>query len=131
MSNKSKLIVEDMGDGKWRLAEPLHHEGRMVWFTLPKGIVTDFASVPRILWSVVSPTGAHSVAAVCHDWSYAVKPRVVYRAKGTSVSMPLSRAQADAVFYWVMRESGVGRVRAWVMWLAVRIGGRRAWNKAR
>jgi Protein of unknown function (DUF1353) len=128
---KTRLIVEDVGDGFWRLAEPLNYYGPRVSFTLPRGLLTDFASVPRFLWMLVSPTGKHSIAAVCHDWAYAVKPQVVYDGPGTRVSMPLSRAQADALFYWVMRESGVGRCRAYVMWLAVRLGGRRAWNQAR
>lgn len=35
---------------------------------IPKGYRTDFASVPRIFWSIVPPVGSYSKACVVHDW---------------------------------------------------------------
>ena len=41
---------------------------------IPKGFDTDFASIPRIFWSFLPPTGTkrnqYSKAAVLHDWVY-------------------------------------------------------------
>src|SRR5262245_46141191 len=37
---------------------------------VPAGFVTDFASTPRALWSVVPPTGRYQLAAVVHDFLY-------------------------------------------------------------
>lgn len=38
--------------------------------TVPKGFITDFASVPKKLWGLVGPYGRHTKAAVLHDWLY-------------------------------------------------------------
>ena len=38
--------------------------------TVPKGFVTDWASVPRILHSILPPRGRYSKAAVLHDYLY-------------------------------------------------------------
>lgn len=37
-------------------------------YTIPKGYVTDFASVPKFLWSILPPLGRHNLAALLHDW---------------------------------------------------------------
>jgi Protein of unknown function (DUF1353) len=37
---------------------------------VPAGFVTDFASTPRALWSVIPPTGRYQLAAVVHDFLY-------------------------------------------------------------
>lgn len=37
---------------------------------VPAGFVTDFASTPRALWSVLPPTGRYQLAAVVHDFLY-------------------------------------------------------------
>lgn len=37
---------------------------------IPVGFVTDFASVPRILWTILPPWGKYGKAAVIHDWLF-------------------------------------------------------------
>lgn len=37
---------------------------------LPAGTLTDGASVPRFLWSLIPPTGRHFAAAILHDDLY-------------------------------------------------------------
>lgn len=122
------LVVRENGDGTWTLVEPLIHDGPAGSFTVPAGFVTDFASVPRLLWSVIAPTGRHSRAAVIHDFLYATKPPVSYQKDDVSVRMPLARSQADSAFYWAMIGDEVPKARAWVMWAAVRLFGWKAWN---
>lgn len=125
---KSQLVVRENGDGTWTLVEPLVHESPAGSFVVPAGFVTDFASVPRILWSVIAPTGAHSRAAVIHDFLYAAKPPVSYNKDGVTVRMPLARSQADTAFYEAMLADGVPPSRAWVMWAAVRLFGWKPWR---
>ena len=38
--------------------------------TVPAGYITDFASVPRTFWSIISPIDRHAKAAVIHDYLY-------------------------------------------------------------
>jgi len=37
---------------------------------VPIGYITDFATVPRIFWTVISPVDRHAKAAVIHDFLY-------------------------------------------------------------
>ena len=57
--------------------------------TVPKGYVTDFASVPRALWAIEPPLGDAGKAAVLHDWLYETGER--------------SRAEADRIFLEAMQ----------------------------
>jgi hypothetical protein len=86
--------------------------------TVPKGFVTDLASVPRrpLEWFLAGGRG--NEAAVLHDWLYTAH---AFNGK------PVSRATADAV----LREAIVvddPDAPGWMMWAAVRIGGSGAWN---
>jgi len=58
---------------------------------VPAGFVTDFASTPRALWSVIPPTGRYQLAAVVHDFLY--------------WDQGCTREQADTVFAWRWRKA--------------------------
>lgn len=81
---------------------------------VPCGFRTDFASVPKILWSIFPPTGYYQRAALLHDYLYA------YGYKSC-----LPRAEADASFMRQMKRDGVGARTRYTLWLAVRLFGRR------
>lgn len=82
---------------------------------VPVGFNTDLASVPRVLWGWIPPHGRHLRAAVVHDYLYSVADR--------------PRKEADQIFHALMRHMGVNRVRAGLMYAAVRAfgGSRGAW----
>lgn len=114
MSFKSELVVKECADGKWELVEGLIYEGNTETFNVPAGFKTDFASVPRVFWNIIPPTSPkYSRAAVLHDWFYA--------------NHNVSRKDADGLFRRIMRESGVGKLKRGIMWLAVRAFGWTAW----
>jgi len=46
--------------------------GEQFIFVIPKGFVTDFASIPRLLWFMYPPDGKHRGGAIPHDMGYAV-----------------------------------------------------------
>jgi hypothetical protein len=81
---------------------------------VPAGFVTDFASTPRALWSVIPPTGRYQLAAVVHDFLY--------------WDQGCTREQADAIFRVAMAESNVKPYERDLMWQAVRRFGHSAWN---
>ena len=85
--------------------------------TVPAGFRTDFASVPRALWSILPPWGKYSPAAVVHDWLYycGMYPRVV----------------ADEIFLFLMERVGVSWWKRRIMYRAVRTFGGVAWRKHR
>ena len=78
---------------------------------MPAGFVTDFASVPGLFTLLVPRYGRFTKAAILHDFlcDEAKEGRFI-------------RSQADGIFRRVMRELGVGFIRRWVMWAAVRLG---------
>lgn len=38
--------------------------------TVPKGFVTDYASIPEFLWAILPPWGRYGPASIPHDWMY-------------------------------------------------------------
>ena len=91
---------------KWQLKIPLVYDEIVV----PKGFVTDFATIPRILWPIFPPYGRHTKAAILHDYLY--------------TSCTCSRRQSDKIFREAMKKDGVGWLRRGIMWAAVRLFGR-------
>ena len=66
--------VEVIGKNLFQLVEPLvYHVGSYPSkevIIVPANFITDFASVPRIFWPIISPIDKHANAAVIHDWMY-------------------------------------------------------------
>ena len=86
--------------------------------TIPAGFVCDLASVPQALRSIAPPWQLSARPGVLHDYLYRrhARPAVV-------------RELADDLFYGALRAEGVGRVRAWGMWAAVRAFGASSFRK--
>ena len=82
---------------------------------VPIGFVTDFASIPRIFWSLLRPDGAYVYAAIIHDYLY-------WTQSG-------SRSAADATFRLAMLDFEVDTATATSIYGAVRTAGWRAWNE--
>lgn len=79
------------------------------------GLITDFASTPRLLWSLLPPIGRFSKAAVVHDYLY--------------INQVGDRAWADRVFLEAMQVSGAGVLTRHVYYWGVRLFGGFAWRK--
>lgn len=79
---------------------------------IPKGFITDFASIPRVLWSAVGgpAEGKYRKAAVVHDF--------LYRTPGLA-----TRPQADAVLLEAMKFLGCSWWQRTVIYSGVRVGG--------
>lgn len=91
----------------------------LTWIVkVPPGFRTDFASIPKMFQSIISPVGKWSMAALFHDYIYSKE------FEGN-----ISRKQADDMFYVLMRHCHTAKVTAWVMWAAVRMFGKWSWKK--
>lgn len=93
---------------------------------VPKGFKTDFASVPRICWSVFPPYGRYAKAAVVHDFlcevNHLQNGRETYNAKELlQVDYDVSRAYADKVFLEAMKVLGVNVFTRHLLYLGVRV----------
>ncbi len=133
MSNfKTPLVVSPLPDGRrWKLHTKFVHElitsELRLLITVEAGFITDFASVPWPFWSLIRPWGRWGKAAVLHDWLY----RHQYILLATNVPTPISRQEADLLFFGAMGELGVAPWRRNLMYWAVRAFGWLAWRKKR
>jgi hypothetical protein len=119
------------GEGEWCLYAPLEYDcvrlaDRIV---IPAGFCCDMASVPRIpiVWEYCGAC-AHR-AAVIHDWgcktcNETILPGFYFVRRGEKLgTVDVTRAQVDAIFRDAMKETGIGPIRRWLMWGAVRLHG--------
>ena len=106
-------IVEVKGSYDFKLVENFEYyitDEQAEKITVPKGFVTDFASVPRIFWNIIPPIGRYTKACIIHDYMYdnAIK----------------TKKEADLIFYQAMQVLGVPKWKRLIMYWAVRMFGR-------
>lgn len=120
--------VKEKGAGQplkfGRFADPFYYlTGTIDWLpdpgqhfqavTVPKGFVTDLASIPRIFWSALRPDGLYAYAAIIHDYLYWTQTR--------------SREEADEILKMSMQDFKVPSLQVEAIHLAVRKFGGSAW----
>lgn len=106
------FLVQGGEDRLIRVLEPLTYvDPEGVRYTVPKGFLSDGASIPPTLWIFVgSPlTGDYRRAAVVHDYGCTLKQEPSWLVHSR--------------FYYAMRADGVGFFRAAGMYLAARYWG--------
>lgn len=115
-----KLPEQREGRALWKLLAPLVYvsDGLRETITVPASFITDFASVPRLPLAYLMAGDTAHEAAVVHDWLY-----TTHGVEGK----PITRAQADATFREAIAAAG-GQAPGWLMWAAVRLGGRGSWG---
>jgi hypothetical protein len=82
--------------------------------SVPVGFVTDFASIPRVFWTLLPPDGEYTYPAILHDY--------LYWRQATS------RGDADLIFKLAMGEFGIKPAVVETIYAAVRLGGGTAWD---
>lgn len=76
---------------------------------VPEGFITDFASIPRPLWSFLPPWGKYGKAAIVHDYLYDTAIR--------------TRKDSDSIFLEIMKNSGVNTLIRNIIYYSVRTFG--------
>lgn len=104
------LDVRKVGDRTWQLLATVSYRGDYGDWGVPPGFVTDFASVPRLLWTLFPQSGRWDAAAVVHDCLI---------THGIPLGLITSN-HADAEFRGALKALRVGFVRRWLMWAGVR-----------
>ena len=126
------LIAELLDDGyHWRIYESFTYrigDPNGQWYVrVPKGFVTDFASIPRGLWNLWPPAaGKHSKPAVVHDVCYLRGYIDTDQARKF-----ISRKDADDIFKEAMQVAGVNWFSRSIIYAGVRVGGGSAWARYR
>lgn len=106
---------------RWRLEDwliydiPIGDGHTPLRIIVPRGFVTDFASVPPLLTWAVPRYGLHTRAAILHDFLYSRKGKC-------------PRFVADAIFRQAMEDCKVPWLTRVVMYYAVRLFAGWAWR---
>jgi len=115
------LHVSRFKDRIWFLTKPIgwKPEGaaseRYQPLEVPTGFVTDFASIPRLFWSLLPPDGEYTYPAIIHDYLYWTQDR--------------PREEADEILKIGMQEFGIRASIVTAIYSAVRVGGGSAWTE--
>ena len=90
--------TERLGNRLWVLTQPFIFSVDDETFTVPRGFVTDGASVPRVMYPICSPvSGPFGQGALAHDFYYSID------------GPDIGRLRADLILY------AMGRLRgAWI-----------------
>lgn len=98
----------ELGRNLWRVTEAFRYDigskNSGSYVTVPRGYLTDGASVPRIAWSIIPPWGPYGAAAIVHDilCEYLT---VIYNGMPTKIS----RERADEILAEAMEVLGVSK----------------------
>lgn len=124
MSFHEEILVESYGEGgrKWilRKAYSFYYEfnNKKTEIEVPEGFITDFATIPRILYSIFPPIGRYNKAAMMHDYLY-----------DSSCVLKISRKNSDLFFLQAMEILGVAKWIRYSLFLAVRLFGRKHFRR--
>lgn len=107
----SPLVFQCIWDPE-KLQSRLYRKGDVVRIVVKPGLLTDFASVPRLFWFLFPPhKRTWRKPAVLHDALYQFAP--------------FNRLTADRIFYYALRLQGLSKWKAKMFYKAVRVGGRK------
>jgi len=95
--------------------KPDRDQGEFEAVYVPRGFVTDFASIPRVFCSVLPSDGEYTYPAIVHDYLYWTQTR--------------PRDVADKILRFGMQDFGIGAAKIEVIYEAVRLGGGSAWSE--
>ena len=118
----NELIVKSFSAYEWELFEDFsfYFQKADKGVIVPKGFITDFASVPRILHSIIPSIGRHTKAAVLHDYLYS-----------ESSTLDFKRKYCDQLFLEAMVILKVKKWKRTAIYLGVRAFGGRYFKQNR
>ena len=103
----------DNKPGYFEVAGDVYYSGSFE-YVVPRGFVTDLASIPALLRPIFSRTGLSRKPAVFHDHMYSVKWKTRKRCDESFKEMLLARGVSKGVaniYYWGVRLGGWTRGR--------------------
>lgn len=117
MTPRTHVALTYLGEGAYELKEDIVvFIAPMTPMVVPKGLITDFASIPRWARWYISPDATWiTVAALLHD--------VLYAAEW------VDRKVADSIMYQVMKYRRANWMQRSLVYAAVRIGGGFTWRR--
>ena len=134
-----KPFVWLMEPRKWRVMEdwcyPLRKDGKTIKLIVPKGFDFDGASIPRLLWFFLNPTGLLLIPGLIHDYAYRYDQMWQLDANGKIIAFPKppknGKCYWDNLFYEIGRQVNGFWLLDALAWMGVVFGGGTTWRKHR
>ena len=131
------LPVKKRGERRrWEIMEDWRYDlsGEYEIYIIPRGFIFDGASIPRLFWNILSPTGYLFIAGLIHDYAY--KYAGVWTIPTSDRKVPyfmsLSKSEADNIFRDVSDAVSMGESKmTWIAKKALDAFGFMAWNEHR
>ena len=113
-----ELKVNIVGQNVFIILEDVVVESLGYKITVKKGFDFDGASIPQALWGLYGNplSGKFRIAALVHDALYA--------------SQVLEKSTCDSIFLELMKTHGVGYIKRYSMYNAVKVFGLKAWKSS-
>ncbi len=142
LQDKDHPVQTSDGRSLWAIQKAITyrtHAGDII--TIPPGMQTDLASIPRLLWTFLPPDGPWAQIAVFHDLLYKTKGSGVWQfhdKDGNPIGTPkpslsrnvcYSRKEADELLRDGMSDLGIAGIRRWAIYNGVRVGGGAGWGR--
>ena len=86
---------------------------------IPEGFITDFSTVPRILWPIIPPHAKAMAPSILHDYMYVAHPF------SDRMSEKEERLFADNYFKMTLTQQGLPKWQVSAMYWAVRLFGKK------
>jgi hypothetical protein len=115
------LEVLDLNDGFFEVMRDFRYyvgeENSVEYIDIPRGFITDFFSVPQVFQCIVPKTGKGNQASVLHDYLYT---NHLYTQK-----------RSDDIFLEAMTVLGMNVVQRYIIYYAVRLFGKFAYERTK
>ena len=113
----SNTCIKPLIDYHYKTCNQIDFEINKEHFYIPADFDTDLASIPKIAWPIMAPAHSSLIRpAIVHDWFY-------------RKTCDFTRYETDLIFYHMMRNEGVSKIKASIMYYAVRIFGSNYYNE--
>lgn len=127
ISDGKPLYLASEGKKSFRLIEDwkLKHDRSTTVLVVPEGYKSDLASIPN--WIFWWQFGAWNIAAIAHDYIYE-HGYILSDWSDKKFPLYMSKEEADFLFYEICLFLGVKPITARLMYWAVRLFGKGAWD---
>ena len=122
-----ELDIRKVGKREWQLLSDFRFESDLYpgVFVAPRGMRTNFASIPHVIWLIFPPVGNYDEAAVIHDGAYQDDLITSNGDRIFTVKHVADRLFLEALRCETFRKSKVGPKLAKCMYFAVKNFGKK------
>ena len=114
------VYYKDLENGKFELTNELQATTPYGLIRVPRGYITDLASIPWIAQCIIPKLGKQNRSSVVHDYLYEV---------GSINGKKITREIADKIYFGLMKSRKVSAWNRHIQYRALRMFGFIAWNK--